>query len=160
MSFIAQAPNPSTVTEPPVEPIVENDGWFPDINPAHLRSATRLNGTVTPERLALSLAAAIIAVNSELQAWKAEQLANGYITLEDVSAPKVGDKSIKLYLYQRAVYGTVQADLVDRYRDFDTTGAGDKHADDLMPTADTLRRDVRWAISDLIGIRRTTVELI
>lgn len=158
MSLIAP-PQTSTVVPPQPEPEVANDGWFPAVSPADLRASSRLNGNVTPDRLALSLAVAMSSVNDELAAYKAVRTAEGHGSLEDVPAAQIGGKSIKVSLYLRAVYSLVQADIVDRYRDFDTTGAGDKRADEL-PTSDALRRDARWAISDILGRARSTVELI
>lgn len=158
MSLIAP-PTTSTVVPAQPEPVVENDGWFPAVSPADLRASSRLNGNVTPDRLALSLAVAMSSVNDELAAYKASRLEEGHGSLVDVPAAQIGGKSIKVSLYLRAVYSLVQADIVDRYRDFDTTGAGDKRADEL-PTSDALRRDARWAISDILGRARSTVELI
>jgi len=158
-SFLAQPPSPSTVTVPPQEPGVENDGWFPDVSPADLRSSSRLNGNITPDRLSLSLAVAMSSVNDELAAYKVTQKANGHNALAAVPATKIGGRSIKHTLYLRAVYSLVQADLLDRYPDIGTTAAGEKRAEEL-PAADAFRRDARWAISDILGRPRSTVELI
>lgn len=158
-SFLAQPPQPSTVTVPPEEPVVENDGWFPDVSPAELRSSSRLNGNITPERLAISLAVAMSSVNDELAAYKAERIAEGHQSMAEVPAAQIGGQSIKVTLYLRAVYSLVQADVLDRYPDLGTTAAGEKRADEL-PAADAIRRDARWAISDILGRSRSTVELI
>ena len=45
--FVVTA-NPPAKTE---EPVVTNDGWFPDMDPAKVRDACRLDGTVTTPRL-------------------------------------------------------------------------------------------------------------
>lgn len=155
-SFLGNAPTPAVNTEAEIE----NDGWFPDIDPAELRKAARFDGTVTPERLSKAILFAVSSVNAELADWKATQIGAGHESLADVPAPSLGGLSTKVALYTRAVYAAAQADLVERYRDYDTTGAGGKQADAMDPRIADLRRDIRWAISDLIGIRRTTVELI
>jgi hypothetical protein len=156
MNFLGTQPPPP----PGAEPELKNDGWFPDIDMAKLRAAARLDGTVTPERLSHSATTAVASVNIELAVYKAQQQALGYASLADVPAQQIGGVSVQIARYLRAVYSGVQADLVERYRDFDTTGAGDKLAEKLELRTDELRRDVRWAISDILGIRRTTVELI
>ncbi len=155
-SFLGNAPTPAVNTEE----VIENDGWFPDIEPAELRKAARFDGTVTPERLSKAILFAVSSVNAELADWQATQISAGLESLADVPAPSLGGLSTKVALYTRAVYAAAQADLVERYRDYDTTGAGGKQADAMDPRIADLRRDIRWAISDLIGIRRTTVELI
>ena len=156
MNFLGNPPTPTAAEETPLA----NDGWFPDIDLAKLRSTARLDGTVTPERLRHSAIQAVLSVNAELSLYKAAQLVLGHAKLEDVPAPEIDGKSTKVALYLRAVYSYTQAELVERYRDFDTTGAGDKKAEKLEIRDCELRRDVRWAISDFLGIRRTTVELI
>ena len=157
MSFLANPPAPTANEE---QQQLANDGWFPDIDLAKLRATARLDGTVTPERLRYSALAAVLGINAELTAYKSAQQLLGHATLAAVPAPSVDGQSAQTARYLRAVYGSVQADLIEHYRDFDTTGAGDKVAEKMEMRTCELRRDVRWAVSDLLGIRRTTVELI
>jgi len=63
-------------------------------------------------------------------------------------------------LYRRAVYASAQAELIERYRDVDTTHAGHVRADTLDPTIDDYRRNVRYAIRDMLGRPRADVELL
>lgn len=160
MSFIATARPPEPGTEYPLE----GDPWFPRIDPDELRAACRLDGTVTPARLLHAATAAIAGVNAELATWQAARQLEGHASLAAVPAPQMNGQSIKLHHYRRAVYAAVQADLAEVYREIDTTPQGAGKADrvtaDLAVKVDDHRRAMRWAISDLIGIRRTTVELI
>ena len=156
MSFLGTEPAPAADDETSLT----NDGWFPAVDLAELRAAVRLDGTVTPARLRHAAVNAMASVNAELASYKEAQLYAGHADLANVPAAKIADESVQLQRYRRAVYGCVQADLIEHYRDFDTTGAGDKAAEKLELRLDDLRRDVRWAISDLVGRRRTTVELI
>lgn len=155
MSFIATG-DPSA----PAEAVLVNDGFFPNIDPADLRKSQRLDGTVTYERLLHALIEAIASVNDELAAFKAAQILAGYATLAAVPASTINDISINVHRYQRAVFATAKADLTERYRDYDSTGAGNKLADQMETPIDDIRRDARWAISDILGIGRNTVELI
>lgn len=156
MNFLGTPPAPDATAEPPLQ----NDGWFPDIDMAKLRATARLDGTVTAERLRHSTETAMASVNAELAAYKATALLAAHASFADVPASQIGGTSVQVIRYLRAVYSATQADLVERYRDFDTTGAGDKAADKLELRTGDLRRDMRWAISDILGIRRTVVELI
>ncbi|MYM70524.1 head completion/stabilization protein [Pseudoduganella sp. FT55W] len=161
-SFIANEPVSTPTSAPGETPpagIITNDGFFPDIDLAHLRAAVRLNGTVTDERLVDALVSAMINVNGELAAWKVASIAAGAVNLEAMP-PQLGGKSIKATLYRTAVYRSTKADLTERYRDYDSTKAGDRAADELEPSIDDDRRAARWAIRDLLGVARTTVELI
>lgn len=153
MSFIASAtglPRPAPLA---------NDGFFPGIDLAHLRAVQRLDGTVTHERLAHETVEAMLAVNAELAAWRATQQAAGHTTLADVPAATADGASALVQRYRRAVYCLAHASLLERYRNFDATGARPETASEL-PGADELRRDARWAVRDILGMARSTVALI
>lgn len=153
-SFIATAPAQAGQT------LIANDGFFPDIDVAQALVAMRQDGTVTPERFRGALVEAALAVNEELADWKAVQLAAGHGSLQAVPAPQVDGKSAHLHRYFRALYCQTRASLIERYRDYDATASGNKTAEALLQAVEDLRRDARWAISDIRGIPRTTVELI
>lgn len=158
MSFIATEPaNPPSTPAGAVP--VTNDGFFPDIDLDKLRDAMRLDGTVTPTRLRDAAIAAVISVNDELQAWKVGQLAAGVVALADVP-PMIGGVGVQLSRYLVAVYRTAKADLTERYRDYDSTPAGEAKADQLDGTIGADRRAARWAIRDVLGLPRSTIELI
>ena len=156
MSFLGTPPSPTAADELPLK----NDGWFPDVDLVHLRAACRLDGTVTSQRLREVTLEAVASVNTELQGFKEAQTYAGHTSLANVPAVKLDDESVQLQRYRRAVYASVQADLIELYRDYDTTGAGDKAAEKLELRVDGLRRDRRWAIAALHGRGQTTVELI
>ena len=161
MSFVATARPPVAATEPPVT----NAPWFPDLNPATVRDACRLDGTITPARLLPALKAAMLSVNAELEQYRLEQQSRwGYTSLAEVPAPMVGGESAQVLRYQRAVHACLQADLAEAYRNLDTlpsgTGKESRVLEGLAVHVDEHRRNQRWAISDLLGMRRSTVELI
>ena len=160
MSFLAKVNPPPAGSELPVS----NDPWFPAIDPAQLRATCRLDGTVTPERLQHALMQALASVNAELWEFKVSNMLLGHASLADVPAGALNGESVKVHHYRRAVHAHMQADLAEAYRDIDTTpqGAGkpERVADKLELKVDEHRRNQRWAISDLLGLRRTTVDLI
>jgi len=77
-----------------------------------------------------------------------------------VPASSLNGTSALVQRYLRAVRCLAAANLVERFRSFDTTNDGHLYADRLDATIDDLRRDARWAVRDILGQRRTTVELI
>ena len=125
MSFMAHPPShqPATTTVPPapVAGIIENDGWFPDIALADMRDAMRLDGTVTDARLVQAVVDAILQVNRELADWQSQHAQAGIAALVDVPATRINRESRLLAQYRRAVYSTAKADLIERYRDYDST---------------------------------------
>lgn len=156
MSF---QPTPATPGTTP-EPTLSNDGWFPDVSLAALRAACRLDGSVTLERLQHAAIGAITNVNQQLAAWQATQRAAGAPDLASTSPAEIAGRPVPELHYLRAVYAATECALIERYRDLDVSAKGDKRADDMASRIDDARRDLRWALSDLQGLRRTTVELI
>lgn len=156
MSFLANQSPPAAASEP----LIENDGWFPDVSPADVRAQARLDGTVTAPRLRAALLHAMADINGELASWRLTQQAAGIPSLEDLPGAELGGQSIWLVYYQQAIVSHVQCSLIEAYRDFDTTGSGDAKADGLEARIDSHRRDLRWAIAALQAKPRTTVELI
>lgn len=157
-TFIAAAsvPQPAVAGGPPIG----NDGFFPDIDVDQAYAAMRLDGTVTQQRMRAALVEAMLSVNEELQPWKAAQMSFGRTTLANVPAPKIDGESAHLHRYRRAVHCLAAAWLIERYRTIDATAAGDRKAEAENLGVEDLRRDARWAISDIQGAARTTVELI
>lgn len=138
--------------------IIENDGWWPDIDAKRARETLRLDGAVTDTRLDVALLNAMISVNRELLPLKAGHLEAP--ELAAIDAPLIGGQHALVVLYVRAVICMAGAELVERHRGYDTTASGHADADSSTPTIDELRRDARWAIRDLLGNTRITVELI
>lgn len=155
MSFVVTTP-----ATPEVEPPINPGPFWPEVDPAEIRAAQRIDGTVTAERLNAELIEAIASVNGELAAWRETQQAAGHDTLAEIPAAEINSASINVHRYLRAVGCLAKAGLTERHPDFDATGKGERKADALDGTIDDLRRDARWAIADILGVRRTTVELI
>lgn len=132
---------------------ISNNGWFPEVDMELLRSCVRVPAGVTDARLVNATKDAILEVNNELRAWAAAQAAQGYADLAAVPGAQIDGEHELLYQYRRAVYGTVNAALYERYRDMDSTGAADKRADMLDPGIDEYRRNCHWAISAIINHR-------
>jgi hypothetical protein len=158
MPFIA-----TPATDTPELNRIRNDGFFPDVDLCVMRDKTRIDGTVTDDRLIDATVAAIIHVNDQLGNYRQSQVAAGYVTLEAVPAAQVNQMSVLTAHYFRAVYCTAKADLIERYSDYDTaaTSLDDKKLVGWLSNGpDEQRRNAQWAISDIIGRPRVTVELI
>lgn len=139
---------------------LSNDGFWPDIDLADLRDAQRIASSVTNGRLETAVVAAMISVNRELSTRKLRYQAEGHTHLDAVPADKIAERSVLTILYERAVYSAASAEVAERYRSFDATNSGAAKAEEEEPTVDDYRRDSRFAIRDLLGISRTTVELL
>ncbi|MBT0961655.1 head completion/stabilization protein [Denitromonas iodatirespirans] len=134
--------------------------FWPEIDPAAARAAQRIDGTVTTERWRDALMDAAATVMGQLSSWRVTQTAAGYTTLDAVPADQIDDESIHVQRFLRAVYCLAAASVTERYRGFDATDSGNRLADELETPIDDLRRDAHWAINDILGRSRSTVELI
>ncbi|GHD59885.1 head completion/stabilization protein [Jeongeupia chitinilytica] len=147
---------------PPKIATLSNAGFWPDIELDKARDVMRFTDTVTDIRLTEALVNAMASVNGEtdMKAWRQGKQAVGFTTLADVPADQIDGESVLVQHYRRAVYCFAKANLVERYRDYDTTREGQKKTDTLDEQPDALRRDGRFAVRDLLGRSRITVELI
>ncbi len=154
---------PAADADPPPQirdAVIQGDGWWPDLKVADLRDVATIDPTVTPPRLREAAIAAMLDVNRQLAVWRLTVEAAGAANLEDVPAAEADGKSILVHLYNRALVSTLAADLAERLRNIAATAAGAERADEMLTVADDYRRNARWAIADLQGKPRSTVELI
>lgn len=135
----------------PQTAVVANDGWWPDIDLEHLKNSVRLPAGVTDQRLVESAANAVLDVNNELAKWQDARIVEGATVLGDVVCKQVNDEHSLTVRYRRAVYSTVDADLLENYINTDSTGRADKRFDELKERMVTARRNKRWAISAILN---------
>lgn len=155
-SLIIQSP-----ATPEVEPPIISSPFWPEIDPVQIREDQRIDNTVTSARLKATLIEAIAATNNALAGWRtSQQLLNGHATLAEVTAEEIDGVSILVHRYRRAVGCLAKALLLERTRDFDATGKGERKAEFLTDPIDDCRRDHLAALADIAGRPRTTVELI
>lgn len=145
---------------PPTGDPVPNNGFWPDIDPAAVRDAERIDDNITPARLAQALAAAIADINRQLATFQAEQKDAGAQTADDIPTEPWHTADHYPALYRRAINASAHALLLERYRDHSATGDGDERGDAKALAADDYRRDARWAVHEILGRTHTTVELI
>ncbi|WP_422776117.1 head completion/stabilization protein [Pseudomonas mediterranea] len=139
---------------------INTDPFWPTIDLDQLRATLRIDASVTAPRLETAVVAAAISVNRELGEWRNAQQIAGHKALADVPGERVNGVLVRVHLYRRAIEAATGAEVCERYRSYDTTHSGNQNADDLTPSIDEYRRDLRWAVRDFLGINRTTVELI
>lgn len=157
MSSFISAGTPSSET---AEQSIQNNGFWPDIQPSDFRERHRLDSTITSARIESALLAAMATVNRVLRNWQAAKVEAGYLTMEALPIPVWQAPGVFRGLYLRAVFSTAHASLIERYADFDATNSGHERGEQLADPADGYRRDASWAISEIEGRPHSTVELI
>lgn len=159
--FVSRPPR-SDQAPPPPKPaeLVENDGWWPDVDLARLREAVRLETTITTARLRDAVAVAMLDLARQLAAWRAAREAGAENLHAVPETVRVDGRSRLVVLWERGLYSTVAADLGERLLSQSATELGVDRAKKLEAEVCEHRRNARWAVSDLTGAPRITVELI
>lgn len=134
---------------------IKNDDFFPNITLDQVRKGVRLDGSVTNERLKDSIINAMLEVNKQLKSLKLK--ANQLNELGTLVIDGIPDTE---HHYRKAIYSCVSSDINEKYQSYDSSEAGQKKAEELKRTIGEQRRNLRWAIRDLLGINRCTVDLI
>lgn len=154
--------DPSLDPAPPApapEGQVKADGWWPDIDLAHLRDTVRLNQTKIPAaRLREAVQVAILDIADELSTWRDDHTA--FADLAAVPAMQIDGESALVIRWRRAVTACVAADLGERLLGQASTAAGHDRAAELLPEAELHRRNVVHAVRLFLGKTRVVAELI
>lgn len=136
--------------------------FWPPISLAAARATMRIPTDITDQRLADALKAAMLEAADDLAVWQGLQLVNGFESLDAVPDrnPEIAGEKRLAVLWRRAVHSLAAADLSELQRAADTTTAGGKRAEHSELTVEDHRRNARFAIRDILGLARATVELI
>jgi len=156
-SLIAVPPAPQS----PENTVVAADGWYPEIDCNETRNVLRLGDVITHDRLVEALRGGMLAISGELRDWRQVQEAAGKTSLDDVAPEESVDGLTRLrLLWIRAVRYAAAAELAETHRDITATTEGQIRADAQVQTAADFRRQMTWAVRDILGTSRTAVELI
>lgn len=106
------------------------------------------------------LSQGIITVRRALAAWKAEQEALGYSSLENVPQEEVDGSGELTLLWNRAVYCEAKAELLKETQTVDRRSEAENAAKSGEETEDKFREFAQDAIRTIVGMGRISVELI
>ena len=139
----------------PSQTIIKSDPFYPDIDLDHIRSIVRVDGAVTNERLKQAIIEEVIDVNRLLITLKDKAS-----QLSELSKTQINDQPDTDFLYLSAVSNGVAAKINENYRNYDSSNAGGKKAEQAECTVDDYRRNKQWALYQLLDQNHTVVELI
>ncbi|KND22815.1 hypothetical protein AFK20_01565 [Enhydrobacter aerosaccus] len=138
-----------SATSPVIDTNVKNlHPFFPDLSTKEFADASRLDGSVTPERMKQALLFSMAEINRELKIVKFPLPILPEMTLADYDLAYLTNN---VFLYKTAIWNEARAKLTEHYRDFDSTSDSTKRGDLLTPQIDAYRRDVRHAINLILG---------
>jgi Phage head completion protein (GPL) len=147
---------------PPARDHVPSSPWWPAVSFAAYRAASRIDRTANDPQAWAAVCEAVASVNNQLVGWLGNQIALDPTVkaLQDIAPPAHQEKDYYCSRYLRAVYCAADGLLAESYRDFDSTGEGDRRADAMEGRIDAYRRESQYAIADITGVARRRVELL
>ena len=128
---------------------IKNSDFFPNLSVKNFRDSLRVDETVPFGRVKATLINAILKVNADLSELSLSNLP--YTALADVPSATIAGTSTKVWRYKSAVFNEAKADLIERYRDFDSTQSGHDEADKLETVINDYRQKAREHIRALLG---------
>lgn len=153
MGFSGKSNEASTAT-------VTNDGWWPDFSVADFQKRYRMPTEYAESLLIDGLQIGVAWANKELKAWKATQFGDGYAALDDVPCDKLGDESMHLINYRRAVYSHAKGYLLTQYATVDRREAANNEAKESEETESKFYEFAQQAVADILDECRVTAVLI
>lgn len=135
------------------EPIV--NAWWPEISLVNARQIIRVNSDVPEPRLRNVLTTAMFRANRDLNDFKAANIEKGVASVDDLD----NSEEIKHH-YLTAVFSYCEADLINTYRDYDTSGKGHDRADEFEERIASLLANARRAMNVIKNKPFSVVELI
>lgn len=156
MSFVSSPPS----TAPAPADLIAGDAFWPGVSLAGFRDSARIPTQVTDARARDALRGAMLSVRGELAAFQRDAIANGAAALVDIDDSQVDGESALELLYRRAIFAFAAADLIETHNDISATNDGRDRSEDRAVSACEHRRNATHAIRDILGVPRTSVELI
>lgn len=156
--FVASPPSGPAVEDP--ADLVAGDAFWPGLSISGFQAEMRIPEEVDPSRLRAALRGGMLQIRGELRSWKAGHVLAGVATLTAVDSEEIdGEPAVEL-LYRRAVFHAAAAELAETHSDIAATGDGQERNEARRDAAGELRRLATLAVRDMLGVTRTSVELI
>ena len=137
---------------------ITTPAFMPDLSVQDFSNSMKLDGTVSPSRMAYALQDASISVCRELKDWTAAVIhTSGFVSLAEYDLEY---DTTKCFSFKKAVFNMAKAQLTEHYRDYDTGKDATARSKELTPQIDSCYRNARNAIADITDVPHSTVELI
>lgn len=144
-----------------LEAILENDGFFPDVNLGDFQRLYRVPVEYKRELVEHHLRLAIIDCNSALTARKAEWVGAGATRLDEVAGVTIGGQHELVIHYYRAVFCRAMGLLVQAFMTLNRRAEAENLAKESLDTNQDYFAQSKHAVRRLLGISQNiTVDLI
>ncbi|MGF1764906.1 head completion/stabilization protein [Aliivibrio kagoshimensis] len=141
--------------------VIENDGFWPNLNAGDFEKRRGLPASQDSERIAIAVANAAAEVNLQLEMLKTQYMAEGIVKAVDVVAfPKIDGKNRVVIQYESAVNARAKADLLPDVATVHQRKEGDNLANRSEETKSELLAESQRIIRNMCGLNRSSVALL
>jgi hypothetical protein len=139
---------------------IANDAWFVAVNLFEFCNLFSISKTFNNDLLIEKLIYACDEVNQSLKDYALEQQAKGFNSLEQVPAPQIGGKHVKVTHYKRAVYAKAKAELIKDKIHMDRKPDAENSAGQAVQLSENYERMASKAIAYIQGVPAIGVHII
>lgn len=138
--------------------VLENAGFWPDLNLADFQSQRKIPADIDPYTAAQALLTAAVEVNAELETVESGWRTKGYDAAADVPGVMLKGVNGLCAQYTKAVFARAKADLMG---EFATIGRRDSHpGQESTETKAGLLAEASIVIRRMKGLKRATVRKV
>ena len=153
MTFYGKVQRPDTK-------IIDNQPFFPAMDLSVLINQYRTPVDLPDLAVETNLRVAMGHVNSRLEPLRRKMREQGFDSLEEIPSEKIGDVSIAVDLYTRAVMYQAKGWILRDWPSIDRRDAAENQARSGEQTEDRYLECSDQAIAKLLGLREINVELL
>ncbi|HEX9701323.1 MAG TPA: head completion/stabilization protein [Rhodospirillales bacterium] len=150
----------SGFTDDAVPATVSNDGWWPDIAVSDFQSLYRIPAEYETEMVADALGQGMAWANRQLAEWRTEKETAGHAALIDVPGDQLGNETLFVRHYRRAVFCRAKALLMPQFKTMMRRTDARNEAVESEQTEDKFYEYAEQAVADFLGRGRVNVELL
>jgi len=141
--------------------VIENDGFWPDINAGDFERRRGIPAAQDSERIAIALVNAIAEVNHQLATLKAGYILQAHAMAADIAAsPSINGKNRVIIQYESAISARAKADLLPDFATVHQRKEGDHLADRSEEIKNEFLAESERIIRNMCGLNRSTVSLL
>lgn len=137
---------------------ITNDGWWPDTDVADFQRQRSIPASIETETVINALLMAIGEANAELAAYQSAQRAQGYGSAKDVPGPSADTLNLLCAQYLKIIFARAKAELMGEITSAEREKANP--GQQSKETRDSLLAEASFALRNILGYPRVTVDLI
>ncbi len=137
-----------------------NNGFMPELSVSDFQTRYQVPSEALEPLVLEQLVMAVVEINDQLSLWQSEKMAKGYLALIEIEADTVGEKSVLVWLYERAVFGLAKAWMISPSASIGRRDIADQAVTDSQRYYDSLLVSSEQAMRKIQGRGHISAELL